>query len=100
MKNNDLTNKKFNRLLVIEKVASINHRSAYNCLCDCGNMKIVKAENLKSNDTKSCGCLNNENVNLDLRICIQQELSLNQKMQQHTKYGKIDIQTDFYSMTS
>lgn len=55
-----MINKKFHKLLVIEQVESIKNRSAYKCLCDCGSIKIIRAEHLKSGDTKSCGCLNNE----------------------------------------
>lgn len=35
-------------------------RSAWLCQCDCGNTKVVKSDELKSGDTKSCGCLNDE----------------------------------------
>lgn len=56
----DLLNQRFSRLLVIEPAESINGKSSWKCLCDCGNIKIVKAKYLKNGDTKSCGCLNIE----------------------------------------
>ena len=28
------------------------------CKCDCGNFTVVRGNNLRSGDTKSCGCLN------------------------------------------
>lgn len=56
----DLVGQKFNRLTVLETVDAINKRTAWRCKCDCGNIKIVKTECLKSGDSKSCGCLNNE----------------------------------------
>ena len=32
------------------------------CRCDCGNIRVVKDVNLKSGNTKSCGCLNIEKI--------------------------------------
>lgn len=59
---NKLTGQRFGRLTVIEQVDSIREpsgqlRTAWKCKCDCGNEVIVKTLNLKSGDTKSCGCL-------------------------------------------
>lgn len=35
-------------------------KAYYNCICDCGNKKIVMIEALQSKGTKSCGCLGKE----------------------------------------
>lgn len=51
----DLTGKKFGRLTVIER-----SESKWLCKCDCGNTKLVNGGHLVSGDTKSCGCLRNE----------------------------------------
>ena len=56
MKCQDLTGKKFGNLTVISKSDSINRKSYWICKCDCGNKTIVRASNLKSGHTKSCGC--------------------------------------------
>ena len=58
----DLTGKKFTRLLVLNKTSNPNKRSTYwNCLCDCGNNVEVAGSSLKAqNGTKSCGCLRSE----------------------------------------
>lgn len=29
----------------------------WNCLCDCGNTKVIRGSNLSTKQTKSCGCL-------------------------------------------
>ena len=60
MRKEDLLNKKFGRLLVTSLADNIKNRAAWMCQCDCGNIKIIKSENLKNGSTKSCGCLNNE----------------------------------------
>lgn len=57
----DLTGKKFGKLTVIsqfkKKMPDMQRR--WNCLCDCGGEKIVKANSLIKGKTKSCGCLSN-----------------------------------------
>ena len=56
----NLIGKKFNRLLVIDFAPSRNKRTYWKCRCDCGNIIEARADQLKSGNTKSCGCLNNE----------------------------------------
>lgn len=58
MKLIDLTGKKYNHLLVIERAENSHCGvSRWKCLCDCGNETIVRAANLKNGAVKSCGCL-------------------------------------------
>ena len=58
---NDLTNKKFGRLKVIEHYGSNkNGRALWLCQCDCGNKKVVLGNSLLNNATVSCGCYNSE----------------------------------------
>jgi len=63
----DLTGKRFGRLLVIsrnyekqkELYGKTNKQKAFwNCICDCGNRKVVESSSLnnKTNPTLSCGC--------------------------------------------
>jgi hypothetical protein len=63
----------FNRLLVIEEPFSVKKQSANGrtstkwkclCRCDCGNEKFIECSALVDNKTKSCGCLNLENVKI------------------------------------
>lgn len=64
----DLTNRKFGRLLVIERVPNpretkSKHRDSWwSCSCDCGGLKIVRGESLRTGRTQSCGCLNIEHL--------------------------------------
>lgn len=55
----DLTGMKFNRLTVVSFSHS-KRKTYWNCICDCGNPKVVRADNLQDNSVKSCGCLHIE----------------------------------------
>ena len=55
----DLTGQKFNQLTVLYKdveKTKQTKKTYWVCQCDCGNIKSVYANNLKTNHTQSCGC--------------------------------------------
>ena len=55
--------RKFGRWTVVEEAKEkVGNRLAYKCECECGNIRIVSGKNLRSGDTKSCGCLAKERV--------------------------------------
>jgi hypothetical protein len=60
----DLTGKKFGRLLVIKRVNKPKEKSAagtyWLCKCDCGNEKTANNHDLVHGDTTSCGCKRHE----------------------------------------
>lgn len=61
----DLTGQRFGRLTVLERVSDKIAAGGYPirrwlCQCDCGNTTIVTRQDLRSGDTKSCGCWNLE----------------------------------------
>lgn len=56
----DLTNKRFNRLVVKRRISNLGKRARWMCICDCGKEHNVLAENLRAGSVKSCGCLNKE----------------------------------------
>lgn len=63
----DLTGKRFGRLVVIRRdkdhyQPSGHHRPMWLCRCDCGNEKIILQTNLKRRTTRSCGCLQKEEL--------------------------------------
>ena len=51
----DLTGQRFGQLTVIEKAKEKGRNTRWICKCDCGNECIVRADHLKSGNTKSCG---------------------------------------------
>ena len=48
------------RLTVIDYAYTKDGRAYWNCICDCGNKKIVGSRELRKGTTKSCGCLQKE----------------------------------------
>lgn len=59
----DLTNKKFDKLLVLEKAESRNRHTYWKCQCDCGNICEVSSEFLKRDKSnRDCGCSKKKNI--------------------------------------
>jgi predicted small secreted protein len=59
----DLTGHKFNMLTIL----GLGERNSFNqiqwnCLCDCGVVKLVSSGSIKPGKTKSCGCFNKANL--------------------------------------
>lgn len=57
---NDLTGRRFGRLVVIKRISPIGHKVRWLCHCDCGAEKDIAAYELTSGNTRSCGCLQAE----------------------------------------
>lgn len=59
---NDLSGKRFGRLVAVECVGVKNKGARWLCKCDCGKSVVVYATNLTSSNkpTNSCGCLAKE----------------------------------------
>ena len=51
---------KFNRLTVLTIFRKDNGRLYCNCLCDCGNTKVIRKQHLLTGAIKSCGCFRKE----------------------------------------
>lgn len=63
----DLTGQKYGRLTVLQIGASKPRsngkpRVSWLCLCECGNVVDVQSDALRTGNTKSCGCLNLDNL--------------------------------------
>jgi len=58
----DLTGQKFNRLTVIKRASTNTNQNKpkWVCQCECGKIVEVGGNELKSGNTKSCGCWNHE----------------------------------------
>ena len=53
----DLIGKSYGKLKVLKRATNIGDRVAWKCLCSCGSKTVVRANQLTSGQTKSCGCL-------------------------------------------
>lgn len=59
----DLTGKKFGKLAVVSRAENNNkNQSMWNCVCECGERKIVLGYSLTSGKTRSCGCQRKESA--------------------------------------
>ena len=59
----DITGEKFGRLTVIEYAGNAKDGHAlWLCSCDCGNIKTIRGNELKSGNTVSCGCWAKERI--------------------------------------
>ncbi len=56
----DLTGKRFGKLLVLNKSNKSGRRLYWDCQCDCGKTITIKGDHLRQNRQFSCGCLNSK----------------------------------------
>ena len=59
----DISGQKFGKWTVLKYSGIINNNSCWKCECDCGTIKNVRGDRLKSGNSKCCGCIG---VRLDL----------------------------------
>ncbi|MFH1628162.1 MAG: AP2 domain-containing protein [Pseudomonadota bacterium] len=86
----DLKDKKFGKLLVIKCVGVAKHyESMWECMCDCGNIAIVRGAHLKSGKTSSCGCLKNHHgMTINGKSSIEYRIWLHMKQRCYNKNDK------------
>lgn len=61
----NLTGRKFGRIRVVSFAGKFGNRprSFWNCVCDCGNHKVINGGSLPcKNGTRSCGCIGREST--------------------------------------
>jgi len=61
---------RFHRFVVLARDAAPHNKPQWICRCDCGNIKSVRSDALKSGSTVSCGCFSKEQTkrNLDCTV--------------------------------
>lgn len=79
----DLTNQKFGKLTVLERVndkihPSGQHSVMWKCQCECGNIITTSSANLRNNHTMSCGCYREKRL-----------------YESRKKYNKYDLSNDY-----
>jgi len=55
----DIIGKRFGRLVVLKYIKT-KKESTWECLCDCGNTKVIAQSKLQKGTTTSCGCFQEE----------------------------------------
>jgi len=62
----DLTGRKYGRLLVLRRCREMETSTVllWECKCNCGNVMIARGLHLKDGRTKSCGCYRSEKARL------------------------------------
>ncbi len=58
----DLTGQRFGRLTVIKRIGTKNSSPLWECVCDCGRTTQVTTSRLRSENTRSCGCIHHEQL--------------------------------------
>ena len=61
VRRSNITGQRFGRLTAIEPTDRVvRNNVVWRCICDCGKEAFVAVKDLRSGNTKSCGCLNLE----------------------------------------
>lgn len=59
----NLEGQRFSRYIILEEAGRDKKGNIlWKCLCDCGTIKIVRSDSLRSGASKSCGCLRDERM--------------------------------------
>lgn len=56
----DITGLRVGRLLVLRRLPSLNTKSRWECMCECGALVTLNYQHLKDAQVKSCGCYGKE----------------------------------------
>lgn len=86
----NLIGKRFEKLVVIERVINEKNKVMWKCKCDCGNETIVRPDSLKSGHTRSCGCLQKE---------IVKKRGLDEENMIGQRFGKLTVLSCDYKRT-
>lgn len=83
----DLSNQKFGKLLVLERDMTVPKGKPIRwiCQCECGTIKSIQGDNIKSGLTQSCGCLHRSKVTSDLTNQKIGKLTIIEKTDKRTK---------------
>ena len=63
----DLSGMRFGRWTAVKPVSRLKRGVLWECLCECGNQKMVSSESLKRGESKSCGCFRRDSTSLRAR---------------------------------
>jgi len=81
----DITGQRYGRLTAVSKSDSVNKRTYWNCVCDCGSQFKARTGFLRNGKTSSCGCYQKE--------------SARQKMLKHGRADRKNNKSEFVVYT-
>ena len=70
----DETGKVYGHLLVFEYAFNQNNEAWWKCKCRCGNIISVRGADLRSGNTKSCGCVKSEGEERIIKILVENNI--------------------------
>lgn len=75
----DLLNQRFGLLTVIEDIGERDNygQAIWLCKCDCGNLTKVRSKDLRSGNTRSCGCQRNNSYGESKIVSILKNANIN-----------------------
>jgi len=79
----DLTGQQFGRLTVLGRAQGEHGGSLWRCRCGCGKETVVRYAYLVSGHTKSCGCLQKEQIVDNLRLVAGTSVSVLEALKKH-----------------
>ena len=99
IKRKDITGKTFGRLTAIRRAKNDNrNKTAWVCICTCGNRATIRAKDLTTGKTKSCGCLqsgkSSSNYNPDLT---DEERIIKRNYPEYREWRKAVYERDNYT---
>lgn len=87
----NLTGSRFGRLVVLKEsdpyISSTSVKRRWECICDCGKIKVLPQIYLTTGDTKSCGCLRKETT---------REKSKKNKNARKLRKGTLNIKPQYF----
>lgn len=58
-----LIGQRFEKLVIVKFVGTRSCQRLFECVCDCGQVKVIQLNHLRSGSSKSCGCISNRRGN-------------------------------------
>lgn len=91
----DETNKIYGRLTVLEYDFSRDNEAWWKCRCECGNIVSVRGADLRSGNTKSCGCVKSEGEARIIKILIENNVKFKSQFSFSDLVYKKPLKYDF-----
>lgn len=97
IKNANLIEKRFGKLVVIERIGANNSRRVFwKCICDCGNFTKAETSSLRTGHTTSCGCVSGMHSKLEYQLATFNQLYKNYKRKADYRNLDFDLSEEIF----